>query len=284
MFYLVAVTFIWSLAFNVIGTQLAGQVDSYFAVLSRVVIALFIFLPFMRLRGLPLSFMALVTCAGIFQFGLTYLCLYLSFNYLTVAEVLLFTVLTPLHISLIDQVLQRKFQLSQLWVALLAVIGAAIIRWQSPTSEFWQGFWLLQLANFSFALGMVCYRTTVTRFQLQPPLFTSFALFFFGALLIVLPAYLFLGDFEKMPSSNRHYGALIFLGVFATALGQYWWNKGSTQVSIDLVAAMNNATVPIGILINILVFKYQPQWIHFLTGSLFILGALGLNKLIARNL
>lgn len=283
MVYLVVVTLIWSLAFNVIGTQLAGQVDSYFAVLTRVVIALIIFLPFTRLRGLPIAFMAQVTLAGVFQFGLTYLCLYLSFNYLSVAEVLLFTVLTPLHISLIDQFLQRKFQLSQLWVAALAVLGAAIIRWQSPTSDFWHGFWLLQFANFSFALGMVCYRNTVNTFQLTPPLFTSFALFFFGALLIVLPAYLLLGDSQKMPTTRAHYGALLFLAVFATALGQYWWNKGSTQVGIGLVAAMNNATVPVGILINILVFQQRPQWLPFLAGSSLIIGAMLLHQLLARR-
>lgn len=283
MGYLIVVTLIWSLAFNIIGTQIAGQVDSYFAVLSRVVIALLIFLPFTKFRGLPLPFLGLITLAGVFQFGLTYPCLYLSFQYLSVAEVLLFTVLTPLHISVIDQLLQRKFQLSQLWVAALAVLGAAIIRWQWPSSEFWQGFWLLQLANFCFALGMVCYRTTIQRYALTPPLFTSFALFFFGALLVVLPAYLLLGDFSKMPTTTTHYAALLFLGVFATALGQYWWNKGSTQVEIGVVAAMNNATVPVGILINILVFQQQPNWLPFIAGSSCILAALYLHQVLSRN-
>lgn len=283
MFYLVVVTLIWSLSFNVIGTQIAGQVDSYFAVLSRVVIALLIFLPFTRLRGLPLKFMALITLSGVFQFGLTYLCLYLSFTYLTVAEVLLFTVLTPLHISLLDQLLRRQFQLSQVWIALLAVLGAAIIRWQWPTSEFWQGFWLLQLANFSFAVGMVCYRSTINYFQLKPALSTSFSLFFIGALAVVLPAYLLLGNSNKMPSTPVHYGSLLFLGLFATALGQYWWNKGSTQVNIGVVAAMNNATVPVGILINIVVFHQQPQWLPFIAGSILIIAALYLNQLLARN-
>jgi hypothetical protein len=36
---------------------------------------------------------------GALQFGITYVCLYLSFRVLTVPEVLLFTILTPLHVT-----------------------------------------------------------------------------------------------------------------------------------------------------------------------------------------
>jgi drug/metabolite transporter (DMT)-like permease len=46
---------------------------------------------------------------GALQFGVTYVCLYLSFRVLTVPEVLLFTVLTPLHVTLIEDALNRRF-------------------------------------------------------------------------------------------------------------------------------------------------------------------------------
>src|SRR5699024_1732171 len=101
MRYLVIVTLLWALSFNFIGVFLANQVDSYFAVLTRVVIALALFLPITRFKGVSKGFLLGVAFCGALQFGLTYLGLYLAFTYLTVAEVLLFTVLTPLHITLI---------------------------------------------------------------------------------------------------------------------------------------------------------------------------------------
>ena len=39
MRYLIFVTLLWAFSFNLIGAYLAGQVDSYFAVLTRVLLA-----------------------------------------------------------------------------------------------------------------------------------------------------------------------------------------------------------------------------------------------------
>ncbi len=65
---------------------------------------------------------------GALQFGITYVCLYISFSLLSVPEVLLFTILTPLHITLIDDLLNRHFQPWALISALIATLGAAVIR------------------------------------------------------------------------------------------------------------------------------------------------------------
>ncbi|MGZ3008973.1 EamA family transporter, partial [Pseudomonas aeruginosa] len=83
-----------------------------------------------------------VMLVGALQFGITYVCLYLSFNVLTVPEVLLFTVLTPVHVALFDDLLNRRFNFWALAAALVAVLGAAIIRYDGITGEFLQGFLL----------------------------------------------------------------------------------------------------------------------------------------------
>lgn len=101
--YLVAVTLIWSFSFSLIGQYLAGRVDSDFAVLVRVAIAAAIFIPLTRWHGLPGRLVGGFWLAGALQFGITYLCLYRSFNVLTVPEVLLFTVLTPIYVTLLDE-------------------------------------------------------------------------------------------------------------------------------------------------------------------------------------
>jgi hypothetical protein len=50
MGYLSGVTLLWAFSFSLIGVYLAGQVDSYFSVLMRIVLAGLVFLPFLRPR------------------------------------------------------------------------------------------------------------------------------------------------------------------------------------------------------------------------------------------
>ena len=107
--YLILVTILWAFSFSLIGQYLAGQVDSDLAVLVRVAIAAAVFLPFTRWRGLPVRLLGGFWLAGALQFGITYLCLYRSFTVLTVPEVLLFTVLTPIYVTLLDDSLARRF-------------------------------------------------------------------------------------------------------------------------------------------------------------------------------
>ncbi|OZB17720.1 MAG: hypothetical protein B7X58_03965, partial [Marinobacter sp. 34-60-7] len=106
---LIVVTVLWAFSFSLIGEFLAGQVDSDFAVLSRVTLAALVFLPLMRWRGVPGGLKLGITVTGMLQFGITYLCLYRSFSYLTVPEVLLFTIFTPLYVTVVDDALNRRF-------------------------------------------------------------------------------------------------------------------------------------------------------------------------------
>src|SRR5690554_7326262 len=92
MFYLIAVTLLWAISFSLIGEYLAGQVDSYFAVLTRILLACLLFLPILRPHRLPPGMTPGLLAVGALQFGVTYICLYLSFELLTVPEVLLFTI------------------------------------------------------------------------------------------------------------------------------------------------------------------------------------------------
>ena len=69
MRYLIFVTLLWAFSFNLIGAYLAGQVDSYFAVLTRVLLAGVVFLPLTRWRGVAPGFIGGVTLVGALQFG-----------------------------------------------------------------------------------------------------------------------------------------------------------------------------------------------------------------------
>ncbi len=70
MNYLIGVTLLWSFSFSLIGVYLAGQVDAYFSVLTRIVLASLVFLPFLRRRWLRPDLVAKLMALGATQLGI----------------------------------------------------------------------------------------------------------------------------------------------------------------------------------------------------------------------
>lgn len=264
---LVFVTVLWAFSFSLIGEFLAGHVDSDFAVLSRVLLATLIFLPFTRWRGVPGGLRLGVLATGMLQFGITYLCLYRSFSYLTVPEVLLFTIFTPLYVTLIDDALFRRFSPIALVAAAIATLGAGIIRYDGLSEDFITGFLLLQVANFTFAAGQVGYKHVMRRFPVDIPAYRTFGYFFMGALIIALPSFLVFGNADRLPTTALQWGILTWLGVAASGLGLFLWNRGACKVDAGTLAIMNNVLVPAGLLVNILIWNRDADLFRLALGG-----------------
>jgi carboxylate/amino acid/amine transporter len=278
MRYLVIVTLLWAFSFSLIGEYLAGQVDSYFAVLTRIVIAGLLFLPLTRWRGVAPGFMRGMLVIGALQFGVTYVCLYLSFSVLTVPEVLLFTILTPLHVTLIEDAFNRRFNPWALLAALVAVAGAAVIRYDQISADFYYGFFLLQIANATFAAGQVFYKHLLVRYPASIPEYRRFGYFYLGALAVALPAFLVFGNATRLPASVTQWSVLLWLGLVASGLGLYWWNKGASLVDGGTLAVMNNALVPAGLLVNLLLWNREADLLRLGVGGLVIAASLVLTR------
>lgn len=278
MRYLVIVTLLWAFSFSLIGEYLAGQVDSYFAVLTRIVIAGLVFLPLTRWRDVASGFMRGMLVIGALQFGVTYVCLYLSFSVLTVPEVLLFTILTPLHVTLIEDAFNRRFNPWALLAALVAVAGAAVIRYDQISADFYYGFFLLQIANATFAAGQVFYKHLLTRYPSSMPEYRRFGYFYLGALAVALPAFLVFGNAARLPANATQWSVLLWLGLIASGLGLYWWNKGASLVDGGTLAVMNNALVPAGLLVNLLLWNREADLLRLGVGGLVIAGSLLLTR------
>ncbi len=276
--YLVTVNLLWAFSFSLIGEYLAGRVDSDFAVLVRVAIAALVFIPFTRWRGLPLRLLGGLWLAGALQFGVTYLCLYRSFSVLTVPEVLLFTVLTPIYVTLLDDALARRFNPWALVAALVAVGGGVAIRFQPLEGDYLWGFLLLQLANATFAAGQVLCRHLLARHPLDVPLYRFFGHFFLGALVLALPSWLIFGNPARLPHTAVQWGVLVWMGLFATALGMFWWVKGCTRVDAGALAVMNELHVPLGLLVNLLIWNRDADLKKIALGGGVILLSLALNR------
>ncbi|WP_323846643.1 carboxylate/amino acid/amine transporter [Microbulbifer magnicolonia] len=273
---LIFVTILWAFSFSLIGVYLAGQVDSYFSVLTRVLLAALVFLPLLQWRRSPARTALTLMAIGAVQLGLMYLFYYQSFLLLSVPEVLLFTIFTPVYISLLYDLLAGRFSPWNLFVAALAVLGAAIIRWGHLDGDYWAGFLVVQGANLCFALGQVAYKQFMTREQALPARQT-FAWFFLGALLVAVIAWLWLGK-PQYPQTALQWGVLLWLGLVASGLGYFLWNKGATHVSAGTLAAMNNALIPAGLLVNLLIWNRDADIARLALGGIVIVAAVITNE------
>ncbi|MDH4572711.1 carboxylate/amino acid/amine transporter [Salinicola acroporae] len=283
MSYLVGVTALWAFSFSLIGVYLSGQVDSYFAVTARILLATLVFLPFLRPAALGwFERLGLMVIGGL-QLGVMYLFFYHSFLLLTVPEVLLFTIFTPLYITLIDDLLARRFSPRYLAVAALAVIGAAVIRYDGVTADYWLGFLVVQGANLCFALGQVGYRHLAQRLPADLAHRHLFGWFYLGALCIALPAFWVLGDAAKLPTTSLQWGVLVWLGVVASGLGYFFWNQGACRVDAGTLAIMNNALVPAGLTVNLLIWNRDADLVRLGLGALILVGSLWLNARWAKR-
>jgi len=281
MQYLFAVTLLWAFSFSLIGVYLAGQVDAWFSVLIRIALATLIFLPFLKLKQTPKPLALKLMLIGAIQLGVMYSFYYHSFLFLTVPEVLLFTVMTPLYITLLNDGLNRCFNPRFFLVALIAVIGAITIRYENLNSDFIIGLLIVQGANISFAIGQVTYKRLMNNNQLDDK--AVFGWFFIGALIIATICYALFGNSNKLPTTFTQWGILIYLGLVASGLGYFMWNKGATLVNVGALAVMNNLLIPAGIIINVLIWNRDADIVRLSIGAAIMLGALLVNQMLNKK-
>jgi carboxylate/amino acid/amine transporter len=277
MGYLFAVTLLWAFSFSLIGVYLAGQVDAWFSVLMRIALATLVFLPFLKFKKTPRPLAIKLMLIGALQLGVMYSFYYHSFLYLTVPEVLLFTVMTPIYITLLNDALEKHFNPRFFVIAIIAVCGALAIRYESINSDFLMGLLLVQAANMCFATGQVTYKRLMGNSKLDHK--TVFGWFFIGALIVATVCFVLFGNTDKLPSTPTQWGVLIYLGIVASGLGYFGWNKGATLVNVGALAAMNNVLIPAGIVVNVMIWNTEADILRLSIGAGIILAALLLNQL-----
>ncbi len=277
MGYLIFVTALWAFSFSFIGEFLAGKIDSYFAVLVRVALASLVFLPFTKFSSIPNILKVKIMSIGIVQIGLMYMFFYNSFLYLSVPEVVLFTIFTPIYVTLIYDAFNRQFKSLYLISAVIAVLGAYIIRYHDINSGFITGFLMVQGANICFALGQSSYKKVLENYK-DINQRDIFGYFHFGALLVAIIAFLIFGNFQKISPNTTQWAVLLWLGIVASGAGYFLWNKGATLVDSGVLAIMNNALVPAGLIVNLIIWEKPTNYITLALGSAVIIFSLWLHE------
>jgi drug/metabolite transporter (DMT)-like permease len=272
--YLLLVSIIWGLSFGLIKVSFGGVPPAFLSA-SRLLLALLIFLPFMRFRGLSMGIRLKLMGLGAVQYGLMYYLLFSSFAWLDGHQVALYTITTPLFIAAWYCWQQRLWKRKLVVAALLAVAGAAIIQFQpgKPLSG-WQGFLMLQGANACFAFGQLYYRELRKSGQISADV-PVFGWLYVGAVLLSLCLMTVENSWTAWAAlSTSQWQALIYLGTVASGLAFFLWNYGAARTNPTSLAVMNNLKIPIAVLLAVFVFGESANWIQLIPGALIMLLAL----------
>lgn len=274
MIALFAVTLIWAFSFTLVGHYLRA-VDPALTAAIRLILATLCLLPFLRWSALRWRGRGELLMLGALQFGVMYVCYLAAFRHLEPYLVALFSIFTPIWVSLLAIGFERRGWLRPVAGALLAVAGAWVIRggaWAG--SDFLKGFVLMQVANFAFAAGQVWFRQWKFR---NPGLAERdvFAWPLLGGALLAVGGWLLTGEGWVNPAPVE-WLVLVYLGVVASGLGFFLWNYGASRVSAGFLAAANNLVVPLAVVVAFAWGGRPPTWAEFLCGSLLIAAALAI--------
>ncbi|WDE11798.1 EamA family transporter [Thalassomonas haliotis] len=271
MLALFAVSLLWAFSFGLIKGELTGIPPALVA---------FIRLGFCFILFMPLALMAKkyrpnlrLVLLGSIQFGVMYLAYIASYQYLPGYLVAVFTIFTPLYVMLFDALLTRRFNAILLLPVLLSIFATAVIVFKMPDSgQVITGFAILQLANLAFAFGQVAYKHYCA--TLTSPHKVNMASMYLGAMLLTALAALPQTIGSDIVISERQWAVLVYLGLIASGLGFFLWNLGARQVSAPLLAIMNNAYVPLAVLLALTLFNESAEITRLLVGGGLILASL----------
>lgn len=277
MLYLWIVSLLWAFSFGLIKGQLTG-LDASFVAFARLLLAGLAFLPFLRLRGVDRRLALRLTLIGAVQYGLMYVTYIYSFRFLKAYEVALFTIFTPLYVTLINDAYHRRLNWFSLLATVLAVAGTAIVQQANLLSpDLTRGFLIVQVSNLCFALGQVAYRE-VMRPHPQIRDGQIFGLLYLGGMLAAgLPA-LFTTPWASLSLLPNQALTLLYLGVVASAVGFFLWNVGARKVNAGTLAIFNDLKIPLAVAVSLVFFGEQADLLRLLVGGAVVLAALALNE------
>ena len=269
MAYLLTTTFIWAFSFSLIGHYLSPVIDSWSLSFFRTLIALLVFIPFIdfKISSKHMLFMILI---GAVQIGIMYLMYLNAFHFTSVSKILLFTITTPLYVTFIADLVEKKFRSFFLMLSIVSIVGASFLRFTSPAQNDLIGFFLIQGANFCFALGQVLYKYFEKWTGRTPNGMSDFAYFYIGALIFTTIGFLSSDVKTPLPNDIATWLLIVWMGVGASGLGFYFWDKGSLFVSSGTLAVMNNLVIPLGLMVEILFFGQALNSETHLIGTLII--------------
>ena len=273
MIYLLIVSLIWAFSFGLIKGQLTG-LDSNFVSFTRMFLSLLAFLPFTRFKTISVKYIIRLILLGMIQFGFMYVTYIFAYQYLKAYQVALFTILTPIYITLINDIIEKRFHRQYFFAAILAILGAGVVVLSEVSwIELSIGFILMQVSNLAFAFGQVYYR----KLMKQLPGVTDasiFAYLYLGATLLTGSFSIFTTDYSNMSLSQYQILTLLYLSVLASGICFFLWNLGARKTNAGILAVFNNLKIPLAIFVSLIFFNESTDLVRLILGGLLIIVAM----------
>lgn len=281
MIYLIIASLIWAFSFGLVKGNLT-DLNSSFVAWARILLALPVFLPFLRFRSLNIRLALHLFMIGMIQYGLLYSFYIKAFQYLDSYQVALFTIFMPLYVTLFDDIYKRKMNWINLAMAFLAVLGAGIIKYEKTIS--WNallcGFLLMQVSNLCFSWGQIEYRR-LRRIHTELIDKQVYALLFFGALVFTTIVTTFSNGWGSVfMLTSVHIWTLLFLGTVATGIGFFLWNVGAITTHAGSLAVMNNVKIPLAVFISLTIFGEKTDIFRLIIGGSLMIVAVILSEFL----
>lgn len=277
MIYLILASILWSLSFSLIKSYLT-DLDSNLVASIRLFISFLLFLPFLKPKSIAPKTLVKLLFVGAIEYGVMYMAYIYAFKFLYAYEVAMFTVLTPIYVVAISNLKRRKLEKFNILASIFAMIGAIIAIYSSFSiadrllKDIVFGFFVVQIANLSFAFGQLEYKTIMGREKVGDV--TVCALLFLGATLITLPFVAITNGFALPNITMHQLGVLLWLGVVPSGAGFYFWNKGARKTKSGYLAIFNDLKIPLGIFVSVIFFSEKPDVLRLIISLGFMFGAL----------
>jgi drug/metabolite transporter (DMT)-like permease len=282
MWILLLVSLAWGFSFGLIKGNLTG-IDSNFVSFARMALSLLVFLPFVKFKKIGKSLFWKLFLTGVLQFGVMYIAYIASFKYLQAYEVALFTIFTPLYVTLINDALNRKFNVLYLITAVLAIAGTWVIEQSQILSPgVLTGFLLVQVSNLAFAFGQLYYRKLMAgKNELRDH--EVFGALYLGAATVTALATLIFTPLASLTLTAKQIWTLVYLGIFASGICFFLWNFGARKVNAGALAIFNDFKIPLAVAISLLVFGEKTNLLYLLIGGLIVVASLVVNEVLNRK-
>jgi drug/metabolite transporter (DMT)-like permease len=272
MGYLFTVSLVWAFSFGLIKGNLTN-LDSNFVAWARILVSFLVFAPLIRIRGTDRRLIINLVLTGIFQFGVMYITYIYSYHYLKAYEVALFTIFTPLFVTIINDLYQKNFHKLFFITSLCAVAGAAIIVYTNEgDNSVLKGILILQISNGCFAFGQIHYK----RIKAMYPDIRDknvFGLLYLGALAVTSVAAGVSTGWTLPDMDFKQLLTLLYLGILASGVCFFLWNVGATRSSPGTLAVFNNVKIPLAVACSLVFFGESADIVRLLAGGGVMLAA-----------
>ena len=272
MTYLILVSFVWAFSFPLIKGYLTG-LDPNFVSFARMLLSLLVFLPFLRFRGIQKSVGLKLAFTGAVQFGLMYIAYITSFQFLPAHTIVLLTTTTPLFVTLFNDFYSRKFNVLFFVAASMAFLGGAVIKYpDQPLRASLMGIVLVQISNIAFAFGQLYYKQLSAKHSAWSDR-SVFGFLYLGAVILTALFSMFTTRFSQIQITAPQGLVLIYLGVIASGICFFLWNKGARFVNEGMLAIINNLKIPLGIIASLILLGESTDYLRLVVGFGLMVGA-----------